>query len=265
MTKYLEDMIWAITPAAHKNIMGLVQSGSLSFFREEEPKSNITIEDSIAVISVTGDLQKNLSYWRGDCSYTQIREGIETALADSTVKAICLKIDSPGGTVDGCKELCDFIHASTKEKNFYTYADGMMCSAAYWIGSASKEIAAPILANIGSIGVRTMHIDRTKEAENHGVKVTYLTAGEYKAAGAPFKKLDSKSKNYMQERLDAIYSIFVDGVARNRGVSTEEALKMADGKVFIGKVAEEIGLIDRIEENFQTFMTRIKKKLSKRL
>jgi len=220
----------------------------------EKPLNNIKsdIKNNIAIISIRDALYIY--------DYSYIQANIQKALTHPDVKAIVLKINSPGGTVSGCNELADFIYNAKKQKNIYAYADGTMCSAAYWIGSATKHIAAPITANIGSIGVRTMHIDWSKWNEKAGLKFTHLAAGAYKTLGNEDEPLSKQAKDVFQDRLDQLYSIFVNSVARNRKVNTQKALSMADGQVFLAEQAKEKGLIDRITQDFSTYFNFILKK-----
>ncbi|VFQ46903.1 S49 family peptidase [Desulfoluna butyratoxydans] len=267
MPERLHGRPWAITMDAYEAIVALVESGKIdaSMFADADGEgADLEVIDSVAVIRVAGALQKERTryyFWlERESTYAQIREQVEAALGDSGVKAICFKVGSPGGDVDGVKELSDFLHRAALEKPIYAYADGQMCSAAYWLASVAKEIAAPSTAQVGSIGVRAMHVDRSKAQEKYGYKITYLTAGKYKAMGNPSEPLDEESTAYLLHPLNQIYTIFIDDVARNRGVSTDKALAMADGKVFLAQEALEIGLIDRVEESFDTFLTRIKEK-----
>ncbi len=267
MPERLHGQPWAITTDAHEAIVALVESGKIdaSMFTDDDGTGvALEVTDSVAIIHVSGALQKEQTrywFWRDrESTYAQIREEVEAALADSSIKAICFKVGSPGGDVNGVKELSDYLHRASKEKTIYAYVDGQMCSAAYWLSSVAKEIAAPATAQVGSIGVVTMHVDRSKAQEKGGYKVSYMTAGKYKAFGNPSEPLNEDSKEYIQDRLNRLYTIFIDDVARNRGVSTDKALAMADGKVFLAQEALEIGLIDRVEESFDTFLTRIKEK-----
>ena len=134
------------------------------------------LHGSVAVVPVIGTLTKKTYLFACGATYDQVRKGIEAALADHSVKGILLKIDSPGGTVDGCKETADYIHSVRGEKPIRAYADGEICSAAYWLASQCDEIAAPETAQVGSIGVLTVHEDWSKADEEWGVKRTFLTA-----------------------------------------------------------------------------------------
>ncbi len=244
---------WAITLEALEAFARQVQAAgkdfTASFNDEAAGRTKLDIRQGIAVIQVQGSLYR--------FSYERIRGQVAAAVADSQVRAVVLLIASPGGLVSGCKELGDFIRDAGQKKHIYAYADGTMCSAAYWLGSAARHIAAPVTASVGSIGVRTVHIDWSKWNEQAGLAFTHLAAGAYKALGNEDEPLSDKAKAVYQDRLDRLYSIFVDSVAMNLGVDTDKALAMADGRVFLGEEALEKGLIHRIEQDFESYFSFI--------
>jgi signal peptide peptidase SppA len=243
---------WAITEDSLETIAHELKAGTFEFSSGHSSDVDLDIRNGVAVVRVMGTL------WR--FAYDRIRREVAAAVDDHSVKAVVLRVSSPGGLVSGCKELADFIHAAGQKKHIYAYADGQMCSAAYWIGSAAKDIAAPVTAYIGSIGVRTLHVDWSKWDEQAGLKFTHLAAGEYKALGNEDEPLSKKARDYFQGHLDDLYSIFVDSVARQRGVDRDKALSMADGKVFLADEAQELGLVDRVEQDFHSYLSFILKK-----
>ena len=242
---------WAITEKALEAMAEQVYRGhaeGVEALLERTPDTeNIR---GAAIVPVLGPL------FRG--SYNRIRERIKAAAEDSSVKVIVLRVNSPGGLVSGVKELADFI--SKVDKPVYVYADGLMASAAYWIGSAARQIAAPVTASIGSIGVRTLHIDWSKWNERQGLAFTHLAAGSYKVLGNEDEPLSQEAKNYFLDQLNTLYNIFVESVAKQRKVDRKKAENMADGKIFLAEEAMEIGLIDRIETDFESYLATILKK-----
>ena len=194
-------------------------------------------KDGIAVIPVQGILSKEgiTSFWTGNKlsqGYRDIKQAVVSAAEDPAVKAVVLKIDSPGGAVDGCQELASCIAEAGKSKPFYAFADGQATSAAYWIASAASHIAAPETAVIGSIGVRTVHADYSAWNEKAGVRYTHITAGDYKAAGNEDSPLDDSSLGYIRSQLQAIWDIFTRDVALNRGIG-QQSVKNQQAKVFL--------------------------------
>lgn len=259
----LQNQLWAMAKDALDLFESALAAGPEAFsINSRDPeKIRLTVRDGIAIVPVKGGLAKDYG-WFGFFSgfhagYLGVREMVEKALADPQVKAILLAVDSPGGTVDGCKELVDFLIRAGGEKPLYAYADGQMTSAAYWIGTAAKEIAAPALADIGSIGVRTLHVDWSAYNEKFGVTVTHLSAGEYKALGNADEPLSEEATAYIKERLESTNTVFVDSVAQNRSLDPKQ-IRDTQAKVFLSAEALEIGLIDRIEENIDTFFHYIK-------
>jgi signal peptide peptidase SppA len=186
--------------------------------------------------------------WLFDGSSMQaIGEAFRSAVADTQIRSILLCIDSPGGTVDGTQELANIIYNGKGEKNVIAFADGQMTSAAYWIGSAADELyISGDTVVTGSIGVIATHVDVSAQDAQYGEKYTLITAGKYKANTTMHAPLSTEGRQTIQEMVDHIYSVFIGEVARNRNVSEESALKMADGKLFIGKQAVEVGLVDGV-------------------
>lgn len=209
------------------------------------------ITDGVAVIPMHGVIGKRMNL------FTQISGGVSSelvandylaALNDPAVKGIVLHIDSPGGTVDGTKQLADIISANRGAKPVIACADGMTCSAAYWIGSAADSInMADLTTDVGSIGVVAAHMDISGWEEKQGIKTTEITAGKYKRAISQYAPLSEEGRAIIQADLDQIYELFVDAVAQNRGRSVEDVLaNMAEGRVFLGRKAIDAGLVDSV-------------------
>jgi signal peptide peptidase SppA len=209
------------------------------------------VRDGVAVIPVDGVIAKRmnlLSQISGGASTEMIQRDIEKALADPAVKAIILSIDSPGGTVDGTFELVDYIYQHRGQKPIITFSDGQIASAAYAIGAAADSIWISSDTNmVGSIGVVAAHRDYSRKEQALGIKTTEITSGKYKRMASQYEPLSEEGRADIQAKTDYLYSVFVDTVARNRGVSVETVLTdMADGRVFIGKQNIKAGLVDGV-------------------
>ncbi len=218
--------------------------------RPEFKQEGYSVVNGIAVIPIHGVIMKNPDFWDllfGAVSTGSIQNMVTAAIADPTVQSIALDIDSPGGTVAGTAETADLIFASRAKKKIYAFASGQMASGAYWIGSAADKIYATKTTEVGSIGVYTTMIDMSVLAHNAGIKFEIIKAGKYKALGHPAKPISEEEKQIAQTRIDDIYSVFVDSVARNRGVSVDKVMQVADGRVWIAEKAVEMGLIDGVD------------------
>ena len=251
---------WAINPRHLDNLIAgyaefmnnsaeAIQAMTVNFDNEGSDPGYM-LADGVAVIPINGPLSKRsgfFSFLFGGSSYAEVGDAFKNAIIDPDVGAIVFDIDSPGGTVAGTEALADLIFDSRGVKPVIAFANGMMASAAYWLGSAAETIVGGKTAEVGSIGVLMIHEDQSKLDENIGVKVTYLTAGKYKAMGNPHTPLGAEAKAIFQDELNQIYSVFVDTVSRNRDVEVETVLSnMADGRIFIGQQAKDRGMIDVI-------------------
>jgi signal peptide peptidase SppA len=218
-----------------------------------EPGNGIIREaENVSIIQIHGPLMKRPSVFErvvfGAVSMQGIQEEIENAIDDPLIDTIILDIDSPGGTVDGTKELADYIYNARDKKKIVAYSDGMIASAGYWIASAAEEIyISNETVEVGSVGVRLTHVDYSAINEAMGINITEIYAGKYKTAGSPDKPLDPDSKDYLQSGVDTIYSIFVNDVARNRGLTVEYVLEnIADARLYMGESAVSNKLVDGV-------------------
>lgn len=215
----------------------------------QNKKTEYQVLDGVAVLPLAGVLAKRANLFSqisGATSYDVFANCLAQAENDPTVHSILISIDSPGGAVDGVTNTTEAVRKAAKTKKVVAVVDGMMGSAAYWIGSAASEVwLGSKTCTVGSIGVVTAHQDVSAAQEKAGVRTTELTAGKYKRIDSQYAPLSEEGKQVIQGRLDYIYSMFVDDVAQNRGVSTEKVLAdMADGRVFIGQQAIDAGLAD---------------------
>lgn len=217
----------------------------------QNAEQGYTVRSGVAVIPVNGVIGKRMNMFSeisGGASTELIARDINAALEDQSVQSILLHIDSPGGSVDGVENLADIIRAASQIKPVVSFADGTMASAAYWLGSAADAIvASSSTAQIGSIGVVATHRDVSRAQEMAGIKTTEISAGRYKRIASQYGPLTESGQAEIQRQIDGIYTIFVDAVAQNRGVSAEKVLaEMADGRVFLARDAQARGMVDYI-------------------
>lgn len=222
-----------------------------SSFNVVSENKNIHVEsfsdapkNSIALINVNGSLMK----YDGLCNYGMLSMGDMVVEADKSenIEAIILKIDSPGGTVDGTKNFADIIKSTTKP--VIAYIDGMMCSAALWIGTSADEvIASNSTDEIGSIGVMLSFADYSKMYEDKGVKFHYIFADQSKDKGRNFlNSLEGDYKGIIKEELNPLADEFINAVKENRGNKLKNSAELFTGKTFFANDAKKYGLIDDI-------------------
>lgn len=258
----LTGEVWALEPGklvqvadfAQAIIEGRATNGeifaNLAGEQGGEARPYYLTEDGVAVIPVAGVIARRLNLFQsisGGCSTELLGKQIRMAANDPMARAIVLDIDSPGGGCFGLSDLAGVIRLARESKPVIAFTAELMCSAAYWIGSAADEIICTSDAQVGSVGVAAMHFDLSKHDENEGVKRTVLTAGPYKRVASDEKPLSEEGREYLQARVDHYYSLFVEAVAENREMSVEDVLeKLADGSTHIGTEALNRGFVHNI-------------------
>lgn len=207
------------------------------------------VVDGVAIVTLEGVMGKRMNMFSaisGGASTQLVARELLAADADNTAHSIILLCDTPGGTVDGTQILADVYAGLSKPTA--TLASGSMCSAGYWVGSAGKRVyVADSTTNVGSIGVVATHTDVSKAQAAQGVKTTEIYAGAYKRIDSSYEPLTKAGRQCIQDRVDYTYGLFVDAVAKNRGVSADVVLSnMAEGRIFMGQQAVDAGLVDGI-------------------
>ncbi len=225
-----------------------VELAAITAKKEDAPQYEVV--NGTARIPIYGVISKRINLINRisspGTSTLEIEKDLKAAIEDPSVKDILLDIDSPGGTIDGVIECSDLIYSCRRKKPIAAYANGDMCSAAYWIGSSADKVYASRGADVGSIGVYSAIYDYTVANHNAGVKTEIIKAGKNKAVGHPDKPMSSEDREIVQKRIDNIYNLFVEAIARNRNMSIDKVLEVATGDVFMGKDAVEAGLVDEI-------------------
>jgi HK97 family phage prohead protease len=213
---------------------------------EEEDKSTTRVE----VIPLAGaivpkaDLFSEVS---GATSIESFRGRFRDALADESVAAILLDVDSPGGSTDLVPEMAAEILAARGTKPIVAATNTWAASAAYWIASAADELVVTPSGQVGSIGVYAMHQDWSKHDEKLGVDTTFVSAGKFKVEGNEFEPLSEEAEAEMQRVVSAFYKMFVQGVAAGRGVSAETVVSdFGQGRMVMAADAVEAGMADRV-------------------
>jgi len=217
----------------------------------KNPPQEIEVRDGVAIVPIEGVLAPKMNLLNdisGGASTQIIGDQFKAVMEDDAVHSVILLIDSPGGQVTGTVELANIIFDARGKKPIVALAQGIMASAAVWIGTAADEVLiSSVTAQVGSIGVVATHVDTSRAEESQGVKTTEIVAGKFKRIDSGINPLTEAGRAYIQDRVDTIYNIFVSDVARNRGVEVDTVLaEMADGKMFIGSQAIEAGLVDGV-------------------
>jgi len=243
----------AIEPSALPRIEAAARcaggaAGARSYHRNTRnpPKAS----GGIAVINISGILSQRSSLLTAlglATSTQQVSLALRSALADDSVSAILLDIDSPGGSIYGIQELASEIYGARGIKPVVAFTESMAASAAYWLATQAGELYVSPGGEVGSIGVYQTHQDISKALEIEGIRLKIISAGKYKVEGNPYGPLDREARGFMQSRVNDYYSAFTRAVARGRGTTADKVRNgMGQGRLLGAADAKAQGMVDGI-------------------
>ncbi|MEH7226424.1 signal peptide peptidase SppA [Bacillus sp. JJ1566] len=243
------------TNLASKNFSSL--SDEFLAASNEEFLENVVIEgkgmNKILVLSVNGVIQDTgedvTSFFQtAGYQHQAFLKMIEKAEKDKTVKGIILKVNSPGGGVvesaEIHKKLTDFKEAT--KKPIYVSMGAMAASGGYYISAPADKIFATPDTMTGSLGVIMQGINYSGLAEKYGVKFETIKSGPYKDIMSPSREMTEEERNIMQTMVNNAYQGFVDVIAEGRNMSDADVRRIADGRIYDGRQAKDIHLIDEL-------------------
>lgn len=195
-----------------------------------------SIGPKVAVIDITGIITES------DATIKLIH----TYRDDSSIKAIVIRIDTPGGSVAPVQEI--FSELQKIEKPIVASMGGTAASGGYYVACAADTIMANPGTLTGSIGV-IMQFTRMKGLyDKIGLEHQVIKSGEFKDTGSPFRTLTEEEQAVLQATVDNVYNQFVDTIfeARKSHLSRSEIAELADGRIFSGQQALDLKLLDRL-------------------
>lgn len=200
--------------------------------------------DSIAIIPIDGVITGTGDYYSGYITPEYLRDQLDQAASDPSVRAVVLRVNCPGGTVAASQELTRYIEEF--ELPVVVSIGDVGASGAYMMASHADQIWAMPGSTVGSIGVIMEIPNLAGLAEKLGVEFQVITAGEHKDAGSIWRELSDEERALLQGEIDEVYGQFVDTVAEGREMDRAEVEKLATGWAWSGERAKELGLVDEI-------------------
>ena len=192
--------------------------------------------DRIGVVKIEGTIVES----------EPIIEKIIKFRKSKNIKAIILRINSPGGMVAPSQEIYQEVKKACREKKVVVSMESIAASGGYYIACTADKIVANPGTLVGSIGV-ILQIENIEELLSKiGLKREIVKSGKYKDIGSMTRPMTEEEEAILQGFSDDIYYQFVDAVAEGRDMKREEVLKLADGRIFTGAQAIKLGLIDRL-------------------
>jgi protease-4 len=192
------------------------------------------IGEQLGVVEVTGTIES------ADSTVKSIRQFSE----DELIKGVLIRVDSPGGTVSASQEIVEAIR-SIKKPVVISMGD-MAASGAYYVSCAGPTIYASEGTLTGSIGVISQIVEFRDVIEFMKLKVHTVKTGDLKDAGSPLREFNEADKQYFTELGLEILDQFVSHVAEARNLPKDKVMALADGRVWSGRQAKALGLIDEI-------------------
>ncbi|MCX7793391.1 MAG: signal peptide peptidase SppA [Thermodesulfovibrionales bacterium] len=192
--------------------------------------------EKIGLIKVEGPI---LTSWEAIEELKNYRE-------NKSIRAIVLRVDSPGGAVAPSQEIYEEVKKTAKEKPVVVSMGAVAASGGYYISAAASRIIANPGTLTGSIGV-IMEIPNIKGLmDKIGIKTEVIKSGRYKDLASVFKDMEPDQRKILQSVLDEVHEQFIKAVSEGRNIPVEEVRKIADGRVFTGSQALSLGLVDEL-------------------
>ena len=207
--------------------------------------STATSSNQVGVIYVEGQLvTDNVPDGSGYASSVNIVKELRDAQNDKSIKAIVLRVDSPGGTPVAAEEIYSQILKTKTVKPVVVSMGDMATSAAYYISAPCSRIVASPDSFTGSIGVIWTFQNRSEYYSDVGTSYYVAKSGPYKDVGADYRGLNDTEKEYADAIVNEAYDRFITSVAQGRNMSYDDVKKLADGRAYTGADAQKLGLVD---------------------
>ncbi|MCB8839609.1 signal peptide peptidase SppA [Aurantimonas sp. VKM B-3413] len=194
------------------------------------------LSDEIARVSIDGMILED----------KKLLDLLDRLRRDDAVKAVVLRIDSPGGTTTGGEATFEAVRAIAAVKPVAAEVGTLAASAAYMIAAGTDHIVARRTSIVGSIGVIFQYVDASKLLDTIGVEVNAIKSAPMKAEPSPFGPAPEEAKEMIRRLVMDTFDWFVSLVAERRGLSIQDARALADGSVFSGRQGLERKLVDAI-------------------
>lgn len=213
--------------------LGLTMVFILSFFGSS---SDFAFGEKIGVIPIEGPIAD---------SRPVIAQLVKFG-KDDTIRAIILRIDSPGGGVGPSQEIYREVMKTRRTKKVIVSMGSLAASGGYYIAAAADKIVANPGTITGSIGVIMEFVRLEELLKKLGISLEVMKSGEFKDIGSPHREMTEREKELIQRLLSDIQGQFVRAVAQGRKLSIKKVEEIADGRIFSGARAKELGLVDRL-------------------
>jgi protease-4 len=189
----------------------------------------------IGVIEITGVISSSKEINRHIIDYKK----------DDSIKAVVLRVDSPGGGVGPSQEIHEEVKKLAAVKPVVVSMGSVAASGGYYVSAPASRIIANPGTITGSIGVIMEFTNFQELLDKIGLKTQVVKSGEHKDIGSPVRPMTPEDRKILQSLIDDVHQQFIAAVAEGRHLSVEDVRKLADGRIFTGSQAVEAGLVDQ--------------------
>ena len=243
---------WELQRALTRKVTGKeLTSDNDAFVSASEYRSAVswpqkaTTDEALAVITMSGTIVRSAGELSEGIDVETLKNSLDAALENKKVKALVLRIDSPGGDALASADMLQMLDSAAVKKPLVVSMSGVAASGGYMTALAGKTIFAEPLTITGSIGVYALKPNFSGLAEKIGLGRDVVTRGRYADADTPFKPLEGEAYNKFVAASGEVYDDFVSKVAASRRMSIMQVDSVAGGRVWTGSRAVKAGLVDR--------------------
>lgn len=176
----------------------------------------------------------------------EIVESLRRFRDDESIKAIVMRIDSPGGVVGPAQEICREVERTVKEKKVIASMGAVAASGGYYVAAGADGIMANPGTITGSIGVIMEYTNLQELFEKIGLSPVVIKSGAYKDVGSPVREMTAQDRKFLQDFVGKLHRQFVTAIAEGRKMEFDVVERLADGRIYTGEEAQSLGLVDRI-------------------
>ncbi len=228
-------ILFSIASIAFVGMTALIFGGSV-FIRSQVSSVISPSDGNVGVVELTGVI----------VSSKNIIEEIKKFRNNSSIRAIVLRVDSPGGGVGPSQEIYREIVKTKKIKKVIASFGSVAASGGYYAASASSGIMADPGTITGSIGVIMEYANFQEIMKKIGLAPVVIKSGKFKDIGSPVRPIKDEEMKILQNVADEIHLQFIRDVAKGRGLKADEVAKLADGRIYTGEKAVTLGLVDKL-------------------
>lgn len=266
MSPYLADYfgVWCIHEPVFRGLVErangldlhahLQAAGARSEASERNTRAYAMTGDGVALISIQGPTMKFVPSLAEGTSTVRVRQQLAAARRDDEVRGAMLVMDTPGGTSKGNSDLADEVARFAAVKPIFAFVEDLTASAGVNVASqATKRYANTGQALYGAMGTYAVVQDMSGMAEQLGVKVHVVRAGQFKGAGTPGTEITEEQLAEIQRVVDALNDDYLAQIARGTGLSDKTIRALADGRIILAADAVEAGLLDGVQTYEATY------------